>query len=128
MNLGTLLFVDDIEEMRELAAEVLVGAGFKVLTASGGDAALSLVESANLPIDVLITDLKLEGMSGTELADRIRSEHSGIRVLLISGSPDRGAASALKEGPGAFLQKPFTAKELISAVRNLVDLPQGPAK
>lgn len=109
---GTCLLVDDEPAIRELCAEFLRSRGWNVLEA--GDALSALEASRNHPdpIDLLISDIVMPGMSGVDLATRIQVERPGIGVVLITGyAPD---ASAVPEGIQV-LPKPFSRGQLIAA-------------
>ena len=76
------------------------------------------------PIHLLLTDVVMPGMSGRELADRLTATHPGIKVLFVSGYPDRGINhSGAFELDTALLEKPFSKNDLIRKVRELLDAP-----
>jgi len=116
-----VLVVEDREILRDLARDVLAAAGFEVSTASGGDAALAIVDGAP-PFDLLLTDVVMPEMSGAKLASIMRSRFAGLPVLYMSGYTDDVLdASALSEPATAFLSKPFANAELVAKVRELLD-------
>lgn len=114
----TVLVVEDEEEVRALARDVLELNGYTVLEALDAEDALRLGENHPGAIDLLITDVVMPRMSGPELARRLRARRPALRVLCMSGypeSPDREA-----EGAGSWtvwLQKPFTPDLFMSKVR-----------
>jgi len=111
-----VLVVDDDDAVRAFACLVLQGAGLTVLAAANADAALALLAAHAGPVDVLLTDLTMPGMSGTELAARVRAERPGVRVLFASGDvPD-------SDDPH-FLSKPFTAAQLADRVGGVLVQP-----
>lgn len=110
----TLLLVEDEEPVRSIAAEMLRDAGYRVLEASHGQEALSLLQSGSR-IDGLVTDVSMpRGMSGLDLACKVRSYRPDIPVLLTSGYAD-----ALRRDDHGFplLPKPYSAMELVRRVK-----------
>ncbi len=114
----TILIAEDQETVRRLAQVVLEGAGYRVLSAVDGTEALRLAESHEGPIHLLLTDLVMRSMSGTELARILKRQHPETRVLLMSGYPERGLPAGEE---AAFLQKPFTLDGLKAKVRDVLD-------
>ena len=114
--IGTVLVVDDEPDVRTLVAEILRGAGYLVLVAPDGDAALALLERSPR-IDLLVTDVVMPVMSGTDLAARVEERAPGTPVLFVSGFVPAGAA-ALRGAP--LLTKPLRRADLLDAVRALV--------
>jgi DNA-binding NtrC family response regulator len=120
----TVLAVDDDEDIRTLVAEVLGLAGFRVLTAASGEAALDLLDGDE-PIDVLFTDVVMSGLSGMELARRARRRRPLLRVLVASGY---WPYIVTELGASECLSKPYEATELVASVRRLLEdgaLPTG---
>jgi PAS domain S-box-containing protein len=113
---GTVLVVDDEPEMRTLVAEILRGAGYRVLVATDGDAALAML-AREATVDLLVTDVVMPVMSGTDLAERVGERSPGTRVLFVSGFVPAGAA-ALRGAP--LLTKPLRRQDLLDAVARLV--------
>lgn len=105
-----ILVVDDDQDVRETLAETLVQFGYEVVQAASGEEALPLLES-RVDIDMLITDVRMPGMSGLELAERARRRDAHLKVIVISGY---FLPQPITE---RFLQKPFHIEELASAVR-----------
>jgi CheY-like chemotaxis protein len=96
-------------------------AGYHVLTAHGGVEALTVAGADPAAIDLLLTDVRMPGLPGVELARRLRANHPALRVLLMSGYAD--SFSAEGGGPAHALPivpKPFTQTELITAVHALL--------
>jgi PAS domain S-box-containing protein len=114
----TVLVVDDESEVRALIAEVLRGSGYHVVVAADGDAAISLLERATRPVDLLVTDVVMPVMSGTDLAARVTSASPSTRVLFVSGFVPAGSPSLR----GARLvAKPLHRAELLDAVHDVLD-------
>jgi CheY-like chemotaxis protein len=114
-----VLVVDDEGMVRHVAARVLADAGFRVLEASDGMEAFALLAPMDGAVDLVLTDIKMPKMSGTELAEAVTSRWPGVPVLLMSGY---GLPAA--EPPGPFLPKPFSASDLLDAVGGLVPIPK----
>jgi CheY-like chemotaxis protein len=118
----TVLVVEDEENVRRLAAEVLEGQGYEVLEASGGEEALGMVEEYEGRIDLLLTDVVMPGMSGRELGKRVEGIYPGVRVLYMSGYIDEEIGSwRISEEEMNYVQKPFTIDALARKVREVLD-------
>ncbi|HET9934373.1 MAG TPA: response regulator [Polyangiaceae bacterium] len=118
----TILLVEQQEEVRRAAAQVLRRRGYRVFEARGAREALILCESSPEPIDLLLTDVA-SPPSGHQLPARLRALQPALRVLLMSGQMD-AAATQPRGGDGAqeyFLQKPFSAEGLLRRVREVFD-------
>jgi two-component system cell cycle sensor histidine kinase/response regulator CckA len=109
--------------VRRLARDVLSTAGYRVLEAGGADEALQVVGNQPDPIDLLVTDVVMPGRNGIELADRLRTTHSELPVLYISGYTDMAIVrDGLLSQDVAFLQKPFTPDDLLRKVRQVLEV------
>ncbi|MDQ6717284.1 MAG: PAS domain S-box protein [Gemmatimonadota bacterium] len=118
----TILLVDDAESLRNIAHRTLAKAGYSVMAANGGAAALQIQEQFQSRIDLLLTDVIMPEMTGPEVARRVCEKRAGIRVLYMSGYAEGNAANHFEYGPGiAFLAKPFTADQLLRAVRAILN-------
>lgn len=114
----TILLVEDEEALRRLGEEVLAGAGYRVLTAPSGASALELALHDSGPIDLVVTDVVLPGMSGPEMVERLLATHPSCRALLVSGYPDEAITDhGILTSSSAFLQKPFSPSALLRAIR-----------
>jgi signal transduction histidine kinase len=114
----TILLVEDEPAVRAVALRVLERAGYRVLAATGGEAALRL--AAEEPsIDLVLTDVVMPGMGGAALAERLRAARPGIRVLFMSGySAD--LPKGLAPTGGGLLEKPFTPAALLARVAEAI--------
>ena len=118
---GTVLVVEDQEEVRRLMKAVLESEGFNVLAAAGGDAALSLARRYSETIHLLITDVIMPDMTGKQVADQLVPMRPGMKVLYISGySGDVLAQRGVLEPDVAYLPKPFTPVTLSARVREIL--------
>jgi len=120
----TVLVVEDEEAVRELVQNILRTAGYTVLAAPTGEEALRICVQADGAIDLLLTDVVMPGLSGPDIARHMRSLHSTIKVVYMSGY----AADALGHHGKidldmAFLQKPFSPDTLLRTVRAILDAP-----
>ncbi len=116
------LVVEDQVEVRAFACEVLRGAGYRVIEAESPRHALDLVRDGKLGIDVLLTDVVMPDMSGPELAHTLRAGRPAMRVLFMSGYAEDQVALRRSLGEGtAFIEKPFSVRDLELKVRALLD-------
>ncbi|MEU7905144.1 ATP-binding protein [Actinoplanes sp. NPDC049118] len=118
----TLLVVEDEAALRDVAGRILSGAGYQVLSADGGAQALEVAALHEGAIDLLVSDVVMPGMLGKELAERLAHVRPDTRVLYMSGYAQPVLASQGTLDPGvALLEKPFTAADLLGAVRRRLD-------
>jgi PAS domain S-box-containing protein len=118
---GTVLVVEDQDEVRRLIVAVLEAAGFNVLEAAGGDAALSLSRRYAETIHLLITDLIMPGMNGKQIADLLVPMRPGMKVLYISGySGDVLTRRGVPAPDFPYLVKPFTPQALSARVHQVL--------
>jgi PAS domain S-box-containing protein len=125
----TVLLVDDEETLRKMGERLLKANGYKVISATDGKTALAAAELRGRPVDLLLTDVVMPGMSGRELALELARRKLAPRTLYMSGYTDE---AILKHGvlePGiAFIYKPFTVEALLSKLREVLDGPPGQAR
>ncbi len=118
----TILLVEDDPALRKMAAEVLRDTGYKVLTAPCGDDAMHVAAEHQGPLDVLLTDVVMPGMTGRELADQIVARYPRTRVLYMSGYTDDAIGNHGLQGQTLrVLQKPFTHDALVRHVRKALE-------
>ena len=112
---GRILFIDDDKAGREVALFNLRGAGYEVTAASDGQEGLSLFSPETF--DVVITDVKMPGLSGIEVLRRIKKQAPEIPVLVITAFGNvETAVEAMKEGAYDFIGKPFHRDQLLLSV------------
>jgi PAS domain S-box-containing protein len=118
----TVLLVEDETAVRDTAARLLSRHGYRVLAARhGGDALLSWQEHGP-SIDGVVTDLRMPVVDGCALLARLREGRPALPAVLMSGYAEGCEGAGCGERPSAvFLQKPFTAESLLSAVRAALD-------
>ena len=118
----TILIVEDDARVRELVQRVLEAAGYTVLPATSGAEALRIVEQRPGRIHLVLTDVVMPGMSGTELLSRIREGHPGCKGLYMSGYSDQSASPGrFPQSEAPLLQKPFHPAVLARRVREALD-------
>ena len=118
----TVLLVEDEEMLRRVACEVLEAQGYTVLVASNGQEAVQTAAQHAGPIDLLLTDVVMPGMSGRVVADRLAASRPETKVLFMSGYTDGAIAHHGVLEPGmAYLAKPFTVGTLSARVREVLD-------
>lgn len=116
-----ILVVEDEEHLAFGIKYNLEAEGYEVSTAADGPAALAIVESADPPIDLVVLDLMLPGMSGYAVCETLRQEGNNVPVLMLSARTlveDR--VRGYDVGADQYLQKPFELEELLSMTRNLL--------
>jgi PAS domain S-box-containing protein len=118
----TILLVEDEEAVRGFARTVLERNGYRVLEAAGGIDALAALAAREYEVDLLVTDVVMPRMSGKELARSLAQISPSVKVLYVSGYTGNAVVHGSILDPGAdFLQKPFSSRELLAKVRELLD-------
>lgn len=119
----SILIVDDDPSVLLVTRRILENRGYAVLVARDGEEALRSFSDPARSIDLVLSDVVMAGLSGPELARRLRSARPDCKILFASGYADSGAA-AMRE---PFIPKPFGAATLLKAIRALLDArPAGP--
>ncbi len=117
--------MDDEKFVRDYCTSVLSYSGYEVLAAEDGHNALEMVRSVQKPIDLALIDIRMPKMSGpellVELLDCLVPRNLQIRFILMSGFPDTRGDPAHSAKRYSFVQKPFTASVLLTAVRQELD-------
>jgi PAS domain S-box-containing protein len=122
-----VLVVEDEASIREATRRVLAGHGYRVLTAACGAEALAIAAREPEPVDVLLTDVMMPNMLGTEVADRLRDMQPGLRVLFMSGyAQGLLSAQGTVQPRMELLEKPFTHPDLLAKVREVLGQPGCP--
>ncbi len=113
----TILLVEDEPAVRQLFAQALTRAGYRVHEARNGQEALKLFDQFGETIDLLLTDMRMPYMGGGELAHQLRARRLTLKLICISGYP-----GAMDDDLGAdFLAKPFSRDDLLNKVREVLD-------
>ncbi len=120
----TVLVVEDEATVRDLLADLLQEARFRVLTAVDADDALALLENRERPIDLLVSDVVLPGISGPELADRLAVRFPTMRTLFVSGYETRFQSQhGIDLQEHKVMRKPFTPAAFLRAIHELLSNP-----
>lgn len=113
----TILLVEDEPAVRQLFAQALVRAGYRVYEARNGQEAMKVFDQHGDSIDLLLTDMRMPYMGGAELAQHLRARRRTLKLLCVSGY--QGAAAA--DLKADFLAKPFSRDDLLAKVREVLD-------
>ena len=117
---STILVVEDDATVRSFTTRVLANAGYVLLEASDGQEALVVARQHGGPIHLLLTDMVMPGLTGTQLAVKLRAIRSDCKVLLVSGYSETLAAGSGLDETIHYLQKPFTPEQLSRTVRGIL--------
>jgi two-component system cell cycle sensor histidine kinase/response regulator CckA len=117
---GTVLVVDDEAAIRDVVHRVLTRAGYRVMTAAGQAQALGLLREPGVPVDLLVTDVVMPGVTGEAFAAQVEAVRPGIRVLFMSGYELPGAMTGSQ-----ILDKPFSRATLLAKVNQLLIINPG---
>jgi two-component system, cell cycle sensor histidine kinase and response regulator CckA len=118
----TILLVEDEDQIRHVAKEILQRHGYRVIECRNGGEALLTCEQYIGTIDLLLSDVVMPQMNGKQLADRLASLRPDLKKVFMSGYADGALVGALAVG-SAFLQKPLTPATLLRKVRHVLDAP-----
>jgi CheY-like chemotaxis protein len=118
----TILIVEDEEEVLKLAGKILERQGYRILETSNGDDALVACERRKSPIHLMLADVVMPGMSGSELTKLLKPLYPQIKILYMSGYTDDAIVrhGVLEKGVN-YIQKPFTMEGLARKVREVLD-------
>jgi PAS domain S-box-containing protein len=117
---NTILIAEDNEGVRALTVRLLVDAGYRVFEGCDGVDALETLKAIGEPVDMLISDVMMPRMNGSELASHFQRIQPGTPILLMSGYMDEESVRRAFKEPDAILPKPFTAEALLSRVKDLI--------
>jgi PAS domain S-box-containing protein len=118
----TILFVEDEAPIRAMLGHHLRSLGYTVLEASDGLSALQVCSEYGKAVHVLVTDVVMPRMNGTDLRDRLRGRTPGLKVLFMSGySNDVIETYVAKDAEMEIMRKPFTGQALASQIRDILD-------
>jgi PAS domain S-box-containing protein len=122
-----VLVVEDEPDVRRMAERILTKGGYSVIGLADGADAVEICEPGNRQVDLLLTDVVMPKMLGTELVGKVRDLRPDLPVLYMSGySHEVLAPQALTNDAGSsFIEKPFSAQALQTTVRDLLDRPGG---
>lgn len=119
----TILLVEDETKVRQMVGRTLRILGYRVFEAANGQEAMALWQGHGTEVDLLFTDMVMpEGMTGLELAERLRELKPGLKAIISSGySAEMVQAGIPKSAEIIYLPKPFTAETLAAVVRNCLE-------
>jgi two-component system, cell cycle sensor histidine kinase and response regulator CckA len=120
-KIETILVVDDIDAVLQLAVRILENANFSVLQADSGETAIKLAAEYAGTIDLLLSDVKMPGMSGPDLGKALKKSRPDMHVMLMSGYAG-GDMLALNYG-WAFITKPFVPTKLVQMINVVLHTP-----
>ncbi len=121
----TILLVEDEDSVRRLGCRALRAFGYTVLDAAGAEEALARIREHAGPLDLVITDVVLHGLSGPQLAVALARERPHVPVLFVSGYAEHHLTKqGVLSADVWFLEKPFTASQLAAKVREVLDGPE----
>ena len=126
MSAKHILVVDDEDVVRSLVSDVLSCAGFHVTSASDGAEALAMLlvngGNASAPVDLLLTDVNMPGLSGLELINALKDKGMELPTLVMSATGGETLASEVESrGCAGLLTKPFHASVLIGHIRQAIE-------
>ena len=109
---ANILVVDDSEAVCKALRDVLTVSGYAVRTAPSGERALQIMETAQM--DLIITDLKMSGMSGIQLLKKVKEKSPSLPVIILTGFGDMDSViEAMRSGVADYLKKPFSINEVL---------------
>lgn len=118
----TVLLVDDEVVIINVVKPILEGMGYNVLIARCGEEAIEVYKKNGQEIDLVLLDMTMPFMGGSETYDRLKEVNPDVKVLLTSGySIDGQAAEILERGCDGFIEKPFTINELSQKLRGVLE-------
>lgn len=118
----TVLLVEDEDSVRKLARQILEASGYTVLEASRPEEALMILAGHHEQVDIMVTDVVMPQMSGSDLAEELANRYPETKVLYMSGYNDKAVVShEMLTGQVPFLQKPFTPDDLRRKVREVLN-------
>jgi signal transduction histidine kinase len=117
----TILLAEDDDAVRQFACQTLTSFGYRVLEARDGEEALALAHHSPAVIHLLVTDIVMPRLTGPALAERLKSERPGTRVLFMSGYADSATTLQDVDCHRSFLSKPFLPADLLKRVREVLD-------
>jgi len=115
-----ILVVDDEEFILDTARQTLEDAGYRVITAQGGEKAIDVMERNGDQVEAIITDLRMPEMNGFDLIRRLRPQFPNVPIIAASGMADGRTDDAVQAGAQTFLAKPFTAEKLQGTLQDVM--------
>ncbi|MBW2181559.1 MAG: PAS domain S-box protein [Deltaproteobacteria bacterium] len=117
----TILFIDDEQRVMEAGKDMLEFLGYQVITAASGKEAIEAYRKKNKMIDLVVLDMILPEMDGSEIYGKLKDINSNVKVLLSSGfTQNEQAIKILDKGCNGFIQKPFTLEQLSQKISEIL--------
>lgn len=127
LSKATILVVDDEVSLRQLLVKQLRSEGYTVLEAAYGMEALAVARTSEEPIQLVLSDIRMPGMLGTELAQRLLAEHPTVRVVLMSAHAlDDLTTVRDSRGVVQVLTKPFDGQTMLAVVKLVLEFEPAP--
>lgn len=121
----TILVVEDEPLLLDLLKEMLEGEGYRVLTATDGNQAVTLYRSEREKVSLVLSDMGLPGMGGWEVLRQLKAINPSVNVILSSGFMDtKVRLDMIRSGAKDFIQKPYTPENVLKRIRDSI-LPGG---
>jgi PAS domain S-box-containing protein len=120
----TVVLAEDDDELRAVLARVLAGSGYHVIAGRNGAEALEAAHASGGRVDIVLTDVVMPGMNGTDLAEKLTCDRPGVKVLFMTGHTEDGTILDRFGSEAEIIQKPFTSEALLGQLRRLL----GPAR
>jgi CheY-like chemotaxis protein len=118
----TILVIEDEEQLRVMARVLLEDRGYTVFEASGGDDAIKIVDALTSPLDLVLTDVVMPGLSGPQIAEQLVTRNPDLQVVFMSGfTDDMVVRHGVLASGDHFVQKPFTSATLVRKIRHVLD-------
>lgn len=112
----TILLVDDEAGVRVMIARMLSLSGYAVISAQSGEEAISIAQEYAAPIDLVLSDVRMPGMSGPEVVEELRKLRPGIRVMYMSAFSRDVLPVGVQDTDIPFIHKPFTMRTLALSI------------
>jgi DNA-binding NtrC family response regulator len=115
----TILLAEDEAQLRLVVVETLEDAGYAVIEAADGDAGLAILRS-DRQVDMLISDIKMPGLNGYQLAEAGLTLRPAIKVLLMTGYADEAIPAVIRQAAIRIIHKPFDFDDLSACVGEII--------
>jgi DNA-binding response OmpR family regulator len=120
----TVLLVDDEPLLRQTSRDVLRKLGYSILEATSGDEALRIFEEKKDQIDLVILDMVMPGMDGSDLFEGLKAIEPQVNTLVLSGfGSEEDIHDMMNRGCGGFIMKPYDIEQLSQRIREILDRP-----
>ena len=115
-----ILIVDDEDDLRTLLRDMLLGAGYEVISAADGAEAIDIL-GKSVKIDLALLDIQMPNVSGIEVLKHIRDNHPAVRAVMLTGYADLKYAMEAKEfGARDFINKPYRVEDILATIRRVL--------